>query len=73
MRGARHVGAPIDHAAGILIAARPGDRVGAGDTVLELLYTDPAKLERARHLAESALRIDDAPPAVKPLVLDSVR
>src|SRR5262245_11296787 len=71
--GRETVGAPIDHAAGILIAARPGDRVAAGDAVLELLYTDPAKLERARHLAESAIRVEDEPPVVKPLVLDSVR
>jgi len=71
--GREAVGAPIDHAAGILIAARPGDRVDAGDTVLELLYTDSAKLERARHLAESAVRMEDEPPVVKPLVLDSVR
>jgi len=71
--GREAVGAPIDHAAGILIAARPGDRVDAGDTVLELLYTDSAKLERARHLAESAIRMEDEPPVVKPLVLDSVR
>jgi pyrimidine-nucleoside phosphorylase len=71
--GRETVGAPIDHAAGILIAARPGDRVTSGDAVLELLYTDSAKLERARHLAESAVRIEDEPPVVRPLVLDSVR
>ncbi|HEX5107548.1 MAG TPA: thymidine phosphorylase [Vicinamibacterales bacterium] len=71
--GREAVGAPIDHAAGILIAAGRGDLVSAGDAVLELLYNDSARLEDARHLAESAVRIDDAPPAVKPLVLDSVR
>jgi pyrimidine-nucleoside phosphorylase len=71
--GREAVGAPIDHSAGILIAARPGDPVSAGDAVLELLYSDSARLADARHLAESAVRIDDAPPAVKPLVLDAVR
>jgi pyrimidine-nucleoside phosphorylase len=67
------VGEPIDHAAGILVAARPGDRVSAGDVVLEMLSNDPAALELARPLARAAVLIADEPPALPSLVLDSVR
>jgi thymidine phosphorylase len=54
-------GAPIDHAAGILLRARPGDSVAAGDIVLELLANDPARLEPARALALEAIGIGDEP------------
>jgi thymidine phosphorylase len=71
--GRETAGAPIDHAAGILITSKPGDRVASGDVVLELLYNDPSRLDLAMHLAREALRIGDEPPASAGIVLDIVR
>jgi pyrimidine-nucleoside phosphorylase len=70
--GRQRVGDPIDHGAGVLIVRRPGEDVRAGDTVLELLTNDEHRLEPARALAQSAVRIGDEPPAARPLVLDTV-
>src|SRR5262245_17954401 len=36
----------VDHGVGIMVLARPGDRVSAGDPVLELHYRDTAKRDR---------------------------
>ena len=62
----------VDHGAGVNIAKKPGDAVRAGDTVLELLYNDARGLAQAVALAEQAIQIAPAPPALKPLVLGRV-
>src|SRR5688572_18269364 len=71
--GRERVDEPVDHGAGILIRARPGDHVGAGDVVLDLLYNDERRLERARTLARLSVQIGDEAPADAPLVLESIR
>jgi pyrimidine-nucleoside phosphorylase len=71
--GRERAGDPVDHAAGVLIAAPPGTRVSAGDRVLELLYNDESRLAQARTLAEQAVRIDDQPPAALPLLIGHIR
>jgi pyrimidine-nucleoside phosphorylase len=71
--GREVVGARVDHAAGVLLRVRPGDRVSAGDALLELLSNDPARLEPAARLARAAVRIGDEAPPRGPLVLDAVR
>lgn len=63
----------IDHGAGIMITSKPGDRVSAGDTILELLYNDDRGVGEAVRLARSAITITTAPPDPKPLVLGVVR
>jgi pyrimidine-nucleoside phosphorylase len=62
----------IDPAVGIMVVAKVGDQVRAGDPVLELHYRDPAKHERAKILAGQALVIADAPPAAAPLIVGEV-
>ena len=62
----------VDHGAGVIIAKKPGDAVRAGDTVLELLYNDARGLAQAVALAEQAIQVAPAPPALKPLVLGRV-
>ena len=57
------VGAAIDPAAGVLVRAGVGQRVSAGDAVLELRFNDRSRLEVAERLARDAIRVDDAPPA----------
>jgi pyrimidine-nucleoside phosphorylase len=71
--GRQRVEDHIDHGAGIQIARRPGARVQAGDTVLELLYNDERSLAQARSLAVAAITISDEPPALRPLILGVVR
>jgi len=63
----------VDPAVGILIGARPGESVRSGDTVLELHYRDPRRLEVALPLAAQAIAIAGEPPAPAPLVLGEVR
>jgi thymidine phosphorylase len=70
--GRERAGDPIDHGAGVLVARRVGDRVAAGDTLLELLY-NAGSPDDARVLAERAVTIGDAPPASRPLVIDICR
>lgn len=56
---------PVDHAVGIEIAARPGDRVTAGDQLVYLLHNDRGVDEAARRVT-AAYDIADAgepPPA----------
>jgi pyrimidine-nucleoside phosphorylase len=64
---------PVDFAVGIIVRAKPGDEVRAGDPVLELHYRDRPRLEAASALAERAIQIGDARPAVRPLIVGEVR
>ncbi|MBI3400445.1 MAG: thymidine phosphorylase [Acidobacteria bacterium] len=63
---------PVDPAVGIMVAAKPGDRVQAGDAVLELHYRDRARLDAALPLTGAAITIDDAPPAARRLIVGEV-
>jgi thymidine phosphorylase len=62
----------IDHGAGVLIAKKPGERVRAGETILELLYNDDRGLAAASALAHAAIRLAAEPPVLRPLVLGTV-
>jgi pyrimidine-nucleoside phosphorylase len=64
---------PVDFAVGIIVRAKPGDEVRAGDPVLELHYRDRPRLEAASALAARAIGIGDARPAVRPLIVGEVR
>jgi pyrimidine-nucleoside phosphorylase len=59
----------VDPAVGIVLKVRPGDRVSAGDPVLELQYRTIDRRDAARVLAERAIVIDDAPPEERPQIL----
>jgi pyrimidine-nucleoside phosphorylase len=62
----------IDHGTGILIAKKPGERVRAGEPILELLYNDDRGLADASALAHAAIRLSSEPPVLRPLVLGAV-
>jgi thymidine phosphorylase len=55
---------PVDHAVGAIVHARIGDRLKAGDPVLELHYRDEATLLGAVALVAQAARIgaESVPP-----------
>jgi pyrimidine-nucleoside phosphorylase len=66
-------GAAVDHAVGALVRRKPGDRVSAGDPLIELYYRGEDRLIPARRLAAEAFVIGDEAPAATPLVLEVIR
>ena len=71
--GRDRVDDPIDSAVGIVLAAKPGDAVRAGDPLLDIHYRDRARLDAALPLITRAIRVDDTRPEPTPLVLGEVR
>jgi pyrimidine-nucleoside phosphorylase len=63
----------IDPAVGILVNAKPGVKVSAGETVLEVIYRDKGKLDPALDLIKRAIVIKDKPPPRRPLIVGEVR
>jgi len=64
---------PVQAAAGVLLHAKPGDRVAAGDPLMEL-HTDTAdRIPDALAALAGAYDIGDGAPADRPLVLDVIR
>ena len=70
--GRQRIDDRIDHGAGVLIAKKPGDRVRAGETILELLYNDDRQLAAASTMAAHAVRLTDVQPAIRSVVLGRV-
>ena len=64
---------PVDPAVGIMVIAKPGDEVRAGDPVLEIHFRDTARLEAAKRLTDQAVTIGDAPPVPGRLIVGEVR
>ncbi|OLF11807.1 thymidine phosphorylase [Actinophytocola xanthii] len=64
---------PVQAAAGILCLAKPGDRVAAGDPVLELHTDTPERIPAALDALDQALVIADEPPPTRPLVIETIR
>jgi pyrimidine-nucleoside phosphorylase len=62
----------VDPAVGVIIKAKPGDEIRAGDPVLELHYRDRARLETALALASQAITIGDERPAPPRLIVGEV-
>jgi pyrimidine-nucleoside phosphorylase len=62
-------GDPVDYDAGLRLRKKPGERVAAGEPVLDLLYNDPARLPGAVALATKAIEIGDEAPPDEPLVI----
>jgi len=70
--GRSRVNDSVDHGVGIVARARPGDRVDAGDVLLELYHRDGRGLDEAERLCRSAVDVGDAPPPVRSLILGVV-
>jgi pyrimidine-nucleoside phosphorylase len=64
---------PVDPAVGIIVTAKPGAEVRAGDAVLELHYRDRSRLDRALALAAEAVTIQDERPDPVRLIVAEVR
>jgi thymidine phosphorylase len=62
----------VSPAAGVRCLAKPGQRVEAGQPVLELLADDPARFARARQALSGAMETGPEPPAAQPLVIERI-
>jgi thymidine phosphorylase len=62
---------PVSATAGVLLRAKQGDRVVAGQPLLELHTDDPARLDRAREALAGGLVIGGEPDGL-PLILDRI-
>ncbi|GAA2641043.1 thymidine phosphorylase [Paractinoplanes durhamensis] len=63
---------PVSFGAGVMLKVKPGDRVRAGDVLLELRTDESARIDTARDLAAAAVTVGEAAPALTPLVLDRI-
>jgi thymidine phosphorylase len=63
---------PVSPVAGVVWSVRPGERVTAGQPVVELHTEEPDRLDAARTLIEAALEIGEEAPAPRPLVLERI-
>ena len=70
--GRDRVDDPIDPSVGIMMMAKPGDHLRAGDPVLDLRYRHRPRLETAMELATRAIVIGDQRPAAEPLIVGDV-
>jgi pyrimidine-nucleoside phosphorylase len=70
--GREKAGDAVDPSVGILVLAKPGDQLGAGDPVIELHYRDEARREAARAIALQAIVIADRPPDKRGMILSEV-
>ncbi len=60
--GRTRVDDPVDHAVGLVVLARPGDRVTDGDALVEIHHRDGIGLEAAAALCRGAAEIGETPP-----------
>ncbi|MFC7527967.1 thymidine phosphorylase [Actinoplanes sp. GCM10030250] len=63
---------PVSFGAGIQLKVRPGDRVKAGDVLLELRADDDSRIPAARDDAAGAVVIGAEPPTPVGLLLDRI-
>jgi thymidine phosphorylase len=62
---------PVSPGAGVVLLAKPGDRVQAGQPLLELHADEPERFARAVEALDGGYDIGDAPPA-RPLVIERI-
>jgi thymidine phosphorylase len=62
----------VSAAAGVICRAKPGDRVRAGQPLLELRADDPQRFGPALAALEGAVAIGEEPPALPSLVIEQV-
>ena len=63
---------PVSFGAGVMLAVRPGDRVRAGDVLLELRADEAGRIPAAREAAEGAVVIGENAPSTTNLLLDRI-
>ncbi|QIM15777.1 thymidine phosphorylase [Leucobacter insecticola] len=66
--GRARPGDPVEHAAGVEVLVRPGDRVRAGDPVFEVSCDEEGRMARGIAALAAAVEVGDAVPTRRPLV-----
>lgn len=62
----------IDHAAGITLAVKVGDRISPGDKLATLRFNGDREIDAVMHEVGNAFRIDATPPPPRALILDEI-
>jgi thymidine phosphorylase len=62
----------IDHAVGMILEAKVGDKVEAGSVLCRLYYTKEEQVEDAADMVEGAFRISSQKPDPRELILEVV-
>jgi thymidine phosphorylase len=62
----------VSAAAGVVLYAKPGDAVRAGEPLLELHADDPSRFERALEALDGAFDVGAQPPPAARLVIDRI-
>ena len=70
--GRSRPGEAVSAAAGVICLAKPGERVAAGQPVVELHGDDPGRLGAARAELAGAIDIGDEPPPASPLIIERI-
>lgn len=70
--GRARQGEPVQAAAGVIIHAKPGDRVAAGDPLLTLCTDTPERFTRAKEALADGIEIEEQTPKIGPLILEKV-
>ncbi len=68
--GRERAGDAVDHAVGILVRAKPGDRVGAGEPLAEIHHREGRGLEPARALVSAAFEVGDEARSPDSLIVE---
>ena len=64
---------PVQHAAGVMCLAKPGDTVHKGQPLLELRTDTPDLLAAGRDALADSVVLGDTPAAQTPLIIDTIR
>jgi pyrimidine-nucleoside phosphorylase len=62
----------VDHAVGIILRAKPGEKVGTGDTVFEAHFNEERNLTAALDLLNGCYTVQDEKPVNSPLIIEEI-
>ncbi|HYS25864.1 MAG TPA: thymidine phosphorylase [Vicinamibacterales bacterium] len=71
--GRTKVGEPIDHAVGVWMLAKPGERVERGQPLIDIHHRNGRGVNAALALCSDAIVIGDEAPQARPVILGDVR
>jgi pyrimidine-nucleoside phosphorylase/thymidine phosphorylase len=60
----------IDHAVGVILEAKVGQKMDSGAILCRIYYTNDAQVEEAADMVEDAFRISQTPPEERELILE---